>query len=981
MVATTLGETVQTVHAARATIKRNKKMDGRVALPNATSLVALRDDVETLLAREAAQNDRVVIATRKLVSRRDPPRSSHAALAEILELDQRLVKDSKRCGRAAAVREAALILTARTRKGIDAALLRFRLLSARRATLSHLRFLMDERAGLVDEAVLLLKDMMAPLVARVRGLRRRIAVDRLRPESAQHRRTGAHHALRTDLEELRALENQLRRIDGLGLFALRPGVVSSRVRAVGGRGLNLLADEPLSLAASLHPPRSRFSELQALVMTARQVGSDDEAANAPSSAAAPSGSGASLRGGLIGATEGNVLSAAVSAASMPPDSPRVLFASPSSGQLRVQPSAASRAGKGGAPDWREGERRRQAAIRANGQVKDARSAKLQLDEQARNERTSAKAELEGTQAALARLRARPAKSPENCEASALQPVATETHEVIAGIGIGGPERAVAGMASPCLRSAADDGATDNVAAGGAADDVSSGSPTDGRTKKMTVAQAATAQVPSHTDGGEASPSVVGRASSATSDKRSARLRTLSKPSFKLASTPSPVVCAPFTSPPDGCDSVGDVFKFFASGGRSRPTPSSRTPKPKTRSALSAAFVQGARVVLASLLGSPDEAGESEAHDAATSSVASLANEAVLPFDGISAGGPVSESSFQPAQAINPTGNVSVIHPTGGSGHGVSCGAGDGTTGGATSGSTASDRAASAVGDGVSDGGDGKPSDAAFDGASCGTSSSVAPKRLACAAREDALGAARDRNESTPCLGAGHNSESTPRLGAGHSIALPPAGDGSPMALPPPPLVSSGISLAMTGLLAELDSSIASLHPPHLRPSAAGRDAGLRASQQSLQRLPKQRANSAQPRPTPTLFGGAKSAIVPPARARPPLATVNRLSNHLSHHLSMAPAAKGAMGALRPQSAVTSGADVTCRSFASLPAGGMLPRSRPPLEREAARVLPPTVPLRRSTTPMQRSRSVATMPSVGVRHGLSSASSHTLVRLV
>jgi hypothetical protein len=337
-----------------------------------------REEVEDVLYREATCADRVIIANRKLVSRSEPPRSGFLALAELVRLDARLVDDAKFRGKRAASKEAALILAVGFRRGAGNAKLRFQLLAMRCAMVQHLRFIMTERGKLLDEAIALLDGLTAPLIRRIKGIRRQLESFRHKTSSATASRSRAQHTqgLREALEEMLLLQRQLRQVDELGLSTFKPlsKLVLARAAAAKGRSLELLADDPLSLPMA-RAPRQAFHQLNELLVRARRAADGDEETEGVGQGAAD----------------------ASAAVAQPMPTALTLVVSPQSGKLRPRPSSAlvSIGWR-----WQDAKQRWQAAERAGGVVRDAQHTKLLAEQEAKRERAAAMQALEEAQRAL-----------------------------------------------------------------------------------------------------------------------------------------------------------------------------------------------------------------------------------------------------------------------------------------------------------------------------------------------------------------------------------------------------------------------------------------------------------------------------------------------------------------------------------------------------------------------------------------------------
>ena len=343
-----------------------------------------REDVEHVLYREATCADRVIIANRKLVSRSEPPRSGFSALAELVRLDARLVDDAKCRGKRAASKEAALILAVGLRRGAGNSKLRFQLLAMRCAMVQHLRFIMTERGKLLDEAIALLDGLTAPLIRRIKGIRRQLESFRPKTPSATASRSRAQHTqgLREALEEMLLLQRQLRQVDELGLSTFKPlsKLVLARAAAAKGRSLELLADDPLSLPMA-RAPRQAFHQLNELLVRARRAADGDEE--------------------MEGVGQGAAAASAAVAQPMP--TALTLVVSPHSGKLRPRPSSAlvSIGWR-----WQDAKQRWLAAERAGGVVRDAQHTKLLAEQEAKRERAAAIHALEEAQRALHELAAK-----------------------------------------------------------------------------------------------------------------------------------------------------------------------------------------------------------------------------------------------------------------------------------------------------------------------------------------------------------------------------------------------------------------------------------------------------------------------------------------------------------------------------------------------------------------------------------------------
>jgi hypothetical protein len=100
----------------------------------------------------------------------------------------------------------------------------------------HLRFIMTERGKLLDEAIALLDGLTAPLIRRIKGIRRQLESFRPKTPSATASRSRAQHTqgLREALEEMLLLQRQLRQVDELGLSTFKPLSKLVLARACGG---------------------------------------------------------------------------------------------------------------------------------------------------------------------------------------------------------------------------------------------------------------------------------------------------------------------------------------------------------------------------------------------------------------------------------------------------------------------------------------------------------------------------------------------------------------------------------------------------------------------------------------------------------------------------------------------------------------------------------------------------------------------------
>jgi hypothetical protein len=248
----------------------------------------------------------------------------------------------------------------------------------------HLRFIMTERGKLLDEAIALLDGLTAPLIRRIKGIRRQLESFRPKTPSATASRSRAQHTqgLREALEEMLLLQRQLRQVDELGLSTFKPlsKLVLARAAAAKGRSLELLADDPLSLPMA-RAPRQAFHQLNELLVRARRAADGDEE--------------------MEGVGQGAAAASAAVAQPMP--TALTLVVSPHSGKLRPRPSSAlvSIGWR-----WQDAKQRWQAAERAGGVVRDAQHTKLLAEQEAKRERAAAIHALEEAQRALHELAAK-----------------------------------------------------------------------------------------------------------------------------------------------------------------------------------------------------------------------------------------------------------------------------------------------------------------------------------------------------------------------------------------------------------------------------------------------------------------------------------------------------------------------------------------------------------------------------------------------
>jgi hypothetical protein len=252
------------------------------------------------------------------------------------------------------------------------------------AMVQHLRFIMTERGKLLDEAIALLDGLTAPLIRRIKGIRRQLESFRPKTPSATASRSRAQHTqgLREALEEMLLLQRQLRQVDELGLSTFKPlsKLVLARAAAAKGRSLELLADDPLSLPMA-RAPRQAFHQLNELLVRARRAADGDEE--------------------MEGVGQGAAAASAAVAQPMP--AALTLVVSPHSGKLRPRPSSAlvSIGWR-----WQDAKQRWLAAERAGGVVRDAQHTKLLAEQEAKRERAAAIHALEEAQRALHELAAK-----------------------------------------------------------------------------------------------------------------------------------------------------------------------------------------------------------------------------------------------------------------------------------------------------------------------------------------------------------------------------------------------------------------------------------------------------------------------------------------------------------------------------------------------------------------------------------------------
>ena len=292
-----------------------------------------------------------------------------------MRLDSRLKLEAKRRGAAAAAKEASIIIAARVRRQPDC-VVRLRLLGDT-LVIATVPALHSSAASLTGGGGYgALETHVAPLIARVKGIRRRLAATHKAPggdahgqpavaAAPLHRRLASFdpHLLREKLDALREMQTALREVNELGLATFRPlsQLVLERVSAVRGRGLHVLVDNPLGLTElsllqdQQAAQRVAYDKLHGLVERARRIGRGETE------------------------SDGDAME-------------KRIVPVPDKGCLR-------------AANWQVGERRRLAAIRANGVLKTEASAKEALDQKARHARTEAREALEATRRTLRRFSA------------------------------------------------------------------------------------------------------------------------------------------------------------------------------------------------------------------------------------------------------------------------------------------------------------------------------------------------------------------------------------------------------------------------------------------------------------------------------------------------------------------------------------------------------------------------------------------------
>ena len=324
----------------------------------------MADSVSTLLTREAVLSDSLLRATRASVATRDPQR----ILQELVALDVRLRAWAKKALSDSVARGAAQMLVASLRGGSQDVLLAVRRcrLRARCSLLRTFEFLSKERLQLAEEAAVLLGSHVRQLIQRQAYLRQRLSVSRSKADAenmlvAGHRIAPKHPHQSHDAHKARVLGSF--RSDQAALLA-----VEQRLRSVGALQLGAAFKAPLATL-----PGSSFQtalDYNRIVRDSAAVGQLDALTRAASRAADHS---AELEGKEL---EG-LCTGQASTIEMPPLCDL--------------------------PAWQVGERRRRAAVRANGIVRTAQMVMLAKERTAFEARARVLEALLSTQSTLRKL--------------------------------------------------------------------------------------------------------------------------------------------------------------------------------------------------------------------------------------------------------------------------------------------------------------------------------------------------------------------------------------------------------------------------------------------------------------------------------------------------------------------------------------------------------------------------------------------------
>ena len=321
-------------------------------------------DVSTLLTREAVLSDSLLRATRASVATRDPQR----ILQELVALDVRLRAWAKKALSDSVARGAAQMLVASLRGGSQDVLLAVRRcrLRARCSLLRTFEFLSKERLQLAEEAAVLLGSHVRQLIQRHAYLRQRLSVSRSKADAenmlvAGHRIAPKHPHQSHDAHKARVLGSF--RSDQAALLA-----VEQRLRSVGALQLGAAFKAPLATL-----PGSSFQtslDYNRIVRDSAAVGQLDALSRAASRAADHS---AELEGKEL------------------------------EGLCTGQASTIETPPLCDLPAWQVGERRRRAAVRANGIVRTAQMAMLAKERTAFEARARVLEALLSTQSTLRKL--------------------------------------------------------------------------------------------------------------------------------------------------------------------------------------------------------------------------------------------------------------------------------------------------------------------------------------------------------------------------------------------------------------------------------------------------------------------------------------------------------------------------------------------------------------------------------------------------
>ena len=255
----------------------------------AAGLLSPRSAIDAALELEGELQDAGLVAARRATAREEPL----AALQELAALDGRLLHEARRLARAHAEKDAALVLTTRLnrKKLFDAMRVRQRIVGSRTALLHTLDEINRQRAELRDEALHTLEDHAIRTMKRYRELRRKLAAARSKNgEMAKNgdmvqgtrcaKQSMVFQIIRSDQSELLECERKLRSLEDVALSTFRQPSA-----ALCGHGLAALNQ---SLFAT---PQLAVTRLQAIAKAAALAakGEIDSVAigGAPSSDKAP----------------------------------------------------------------------------------------------------------------------------------------------------------------------------------------------------------------------------------------------------------------------------------------------------------------------------------------------------------------------------------------------------------------------------------------------------------------------------------------------------------------------------------------------------------------------------------------------------------------------------------------------------------------------------------------------------------------------